>query len=95
LKALKYVMGSVGSATHCTLQEQWSAVITVNAFGGQHHEEKFNEIILAFDALTDEDKFELDSYLQYVLDVGPLQAGNGESSSDSEWCPTRYIAGSF
>jgi hypothetical protein len=22
LKALKYVMGSVGSATHCTLQEQ-------------------------------------------------------------------------
>ncbi|KAG1853236.1 hypothetical protein C8R48DRAFT_675903 [Suillus tomentosus] len=84
LKAIKYVMASVGSGTHCALQEQHSAVITVDAFGGQHHEEKFKEIVQAFDDLTDEEKLELESYLQYVLDVGPSQAGNGESSSDSE-----------
>ncbi|KAG1790057.1 uncharacterized protein HD556DRAFT_1529138 [Suillus plorans] len=84
LKAIKYVMASVGSGTHCALQEQRSAVITVDAFGGQHHEEKFKEIVQAFDDLTDEEKLELESYLQYVLDVGPSQAGNGESSSDSE-----------
>ncbi|KAG1886384.1 uncharacterized protein F5891DRAFT_989057 [Suillus fuscotomentosus] len=84
LKAIKYVMASVGSGTHCALQEQRSAVITVDTFGGQHHEEKFKEIVQVFDDLTDEEKLEFESYLQYVLDVGPSQAGNGESSSDSE-----------
>ncbi|KAG2060443.1 hypothetical protein BDR06DRAFT_966944 [Suillus hirtellus] len=32
LKTIKYVMASVGSSTHCALQEQCSAVITVNTF---------------------------------------------------------------
>ncbi|KAG2048338.1 hypothetical protein BDR06DRAFT_1013115 [Suillus hirtellus] len=63
LKAIKYVMASVGSGTHCALQEQCSAVITVDAFGGQHHEEKFKEIVQVFDDLMDEEKLEFKSYL--------------------------------
>ncbi|KAG1738107.1 uncharacterized protein EDB91DRAFT_1249420 [Suillus paluster] len=84
LKAMRFVMALVGSAMHCTLQEQQSAVITVDAFGGPHHEENFHEIVSAFDNLTTEEQVEFDSYLQYVLDVGPSQAGNRESSSESD-----------
>jgi hypothetical protein len=84
LKALKYVMGSVGSATHCALQEQRVAVITVDPFGGKHHDEKFKEIVSAFNSLTGEEKTEFINYLQYMLDVGPSQAGVAETSSDSE-----------
>ncbi|KAG1795238.1 uncharacterized protein BJ212DRAFT_1306649 [Suillus subaureus] len=65
-------------------EKQRSTVITIDAFGGQHHEEKFKEIVQAFDTLVNEEKFEFNSYLQYVLDVRPSQAGNGESSSDSK-----------
>lgn len=84
LKAIKYVMASVGSATHCALLEQRCAIIKVDAFGGQHHKEKFKDILQAFNKLSAEEREELESYLQYVLDVGPSQASNTDSSSDSD-----------
>ncbi|KAG1848554.1 hypothetical protein DFJ58DRAFT_729876 [Suillus subalutaceus] len=84
LKALKNVMALVGSATHCALQEQQMAVITVNPFGGTHHEQKFKEIIAALNGLTSEERIEFNNYLQFMLDIGPSQAGVGDTSSDSE-----------
>ncbi|KAG1885399.1 hypothetical protein F4604DRAFT_1675978 [Suillus subluteus] len=84
LKALKNVMASVGSATHCALQEQQTAVITVDPFGGTHHEQKFKEIIAALNGLTSEERIEFNNDLQFMLDIGPSQVGVGDMSSDSE-----------
>ncbi|KAG2127480.1 hypothetical protein DEU56DRAFT_958638 [Suillus clintonianus] len=90
LKALKHVVALSGAATHCALEEQGRVKIDVISFGETSHGPKFKEILAAFKSLSPEEKASLKIFLQYILDVGPSQAREGEDSlasspESSDW----------